>query len=169
MLLLKRILGVGMVLASTGAMAGETVLSCVTEMPTTSYVISDEGDHYNLHIYHHNGVDFIPVHKGMVVPREIPNLAKRAQTLMTMGVRPVVRFEKSECENKGVLWRCFTNQPKRLGELEAKTVYFAMGKLHSNYDGYEWTNIETFLILNIENESLTVSLPFQEKDCRGKE
>lgn len=166
---INRILGVGLALVSTGAMAGETVLSCVTELPTTSYLISDEGDHYNLHIYHHNGVDFMPVHKGMVVPKEIPNLAKRAQTLMTMGVRPVVRFEKKECEQNGILWRCFTNKPKRLGELDTESVYFAMGKLDSNYDGFKWSSIETFLILNVEGESMSVSLSFQEKDCRGKQ
>lgn len=167
-LLKSVVLGLGF-LFSLSSFAGETVVRCVTSSPTTSYFIVEEPDRFDLIVYHHNGVNFMPIHSGTVAPHDLPMLFRRAEQLKKMGDRAVVSFSKNECKNDGILWRCFSKEPAQVGGLKVENVGFAMGHLESSYEGAKWSSTETYLHLKINKELVTIPLSFPEGSCRGKQ
>lgn len=74
---------------------------CVTSPPTTSFVAKTEGESVKLTIVHHNGVEYMPIHKGIIVPSDIPLLQKKAEVMQKLGERVEMVFEKKNCKKYG--------------------------------------------------------------------
>jgi len=150
------------------AFPGETVVSCSTDFPTTSYVIEEDSDGFLFHIVYHNGVDYIPIHNGDVVAADLPNLIKRAERLKKMGTHATFRFKKEKCSSEGLYWRCYQGKPVEVGSSDVLLAGFAMGRLESNYNGFKWVSTETFLFLDFKEENLTLTQSYPEGSCRSR-
>ena len=143
-------------------------MSCITEMPTTSYFLSEIPEGYELMVYHHNGVDYMPIHDGTITIADTPKLVIRAEKMKRIGQQSLIRFTKDQCKNEGgPLWRCYSKGEVTLGGLKVKDVGFSMGAKFTNYQGFEWKSTETFLHLNLDGENLMIQLSFPDQACRA--
>lgn len=97
-------------LLSPTALAEENVpvnFRCITSMPTTSFLASTKGEEVRLTVIHHNGVKYMPIHKGIVVPADFPLLQKKAEVMQKLGERFEMVFEKKHCRHYGAkLYGC---------------------------------------------------------------
>lgn len=164
---MKSLFASGVFLLGFSAQA-KMVMSCVTEFPTTSYFLSEIEQGYELMVYHHNGVDFMPIHDGTVTLNQAPKLVERAEKMKKIGQQALVRFSKQQCSTEGGgLWRCYSKGEVLLGGLKVKDVGFSMGAKFTNYQGYEWKSTETFFHLNLDGENLMIQLSFPEGACKA--
>lgn len=154
--------------ASESALANEILrVKCVTEFPTTSYFLTESEDLFTLKIYHHNGTQYLPLFSGTITPKDLSMLEHRSQILQKMGEMSTVSFQKNECSNKGIYWKCSRRRPVKIGELESSRVYFRMSKKESTYDDdFSWKTTETMLSFMVAGEDITMNYSFFENDCR---
>jgi hypothetical protein len=143
-------------------------MTCTTEPLTTSFTLYEGEDSYTLHLIQHNGVEYMPIYSGTVVPQALPALVRKAEQLKKIGTPAQVTFKKSDCRHKDFYWTCFTQSQPKLGALDVTSIYFSMGLLKSDYEGYAWSSTETFLSLGQKSgTSLTTSMTYQEGACQG--
>ncbi|MGE3758695.1 MAG: hypothetical protein AB7H97_13115 [Pseudobdellovibrionaceae bacterium] len=91
-------------------------LKCVTEMPTTSYLASTEGEKVKVTMIHHNGTKYMPIYSGNLTPSDIPEMQKRSEILQKLGERVEIVFEKKNCNRYGAgLYSC------GMGQIESKS------------------------------------------------
>jgi len=150
--------------------AQETVrLSCVTNPLTTSYQITESQENFELLVYHHNGVDYLPLHSGVITPNDLPLLERRAQILKKMGSINKIPFQKKECKNENGQWRCLKKGKTQLNDLMAVDIYFSTAPKHVYDNSYSWRITETNLSLRVGKENLTMHLPYYGDDCQNLE
>lgn len=97
-------------LLSPSALAAENVpvnFRCITSMPTTSFLAATSGEEVRLTVIHHNGVKYMPIHRGIVVPADFPLLQKKAEVMQKLGDRFEMVFEKKNSRHYGAkLYGC---------------------------------------------------------------
>lgn len=74
---------------------------CVTSSPTTSFIAETKGEEVRLIVLHHNGVKYMPIHQGIIVPADLPLLAQKAEVMQKLGDRFEMVFEKKGCKTYG--------------------------------------------------------------------
>ncbi len=74
---------------------------CVTSSPTTSFVVETKEAKVLLTVVHHNGVPYMPIHRGIIVPADLPLLARKAEVMQKAGDRFEIEFERRNCQNYG--------------------------------------------------------------------
>jgi hypothetical protein len=113
-------------------------LQCSTSMPTTAFKLSLEGDQYLLQVRHLNGVAFMPIHEGVVVPHDFPLLQDKARLLEKMGEYTEFHFPARNCKTygKGQL-SCGDGETKKFGDTEMQALGFSTAKVHESTMGLE--------------------------------
>lgn len=150
-------------LASSGSLKNFT---CVTEVPTTSFLFNFKNDFYELNIIHHNGIEHAPFFDGIMTVQTLNYLQSRIENMKKLGARIQFKFKKSECsrldENRIT---CYKSGASDLGPLKVKDVYFNV---------YENSNSSTYGVfddvrLNFkyrqQKRSFDMPMTFPTKDC----
>jgi hypothetical protein len=143
-----------------------TRLSCATDHPTTSYALIETKDHFELQILHHNGVQYMPIHQGLITIADLQTFQKDAELFVQMGVAFSVNFLKTECQETGEDWACVKKQPTQLGKLAVKSMSFAISdkqvitkKYSAKYKIAQITFVEGFY-------SRTLPMEYSPANCR---
>jgi hypothetical protein len=96
---------------------------CTSKMPTTSFILEEQGAEMVLTMIHHNGVDFMPIHQGIIVPHDLGFLAEKAKILTRLGSRNEFRFPRSRCTSYGAgLLSCSRGERKNIGGLDVEAL-----------------------------------------------
>ncbi len=82
-------------------------LKCIAAMPTTTLLLVDAGETVQGQLIHHNGVEYMPIHSGVIVPNDLPILGRWATELKSLGPQQRFSFPKSKCtEHGGKVMKC---------------------------------------------------------------
>lgn len=156
----------GLFLFSAAAYASTPVFTCITYHPTTTFQIMDEGEDYNLRIYHHNGVEYLPLHTGTITPNDLTYLAQKADLFKKMGPYSEVRFAKKDCERAGVKWTCWGKGPTKIGGLDVGNVSLQTARKNTVYDEvYEWDNVVVNLGFRVGNHGYSLRHEYNISEC----
>ena len=74
---------------------------CISQMPTTSFLLRTENDQVILKTIHHNGTPYMPIHEGLIVPQDLTYLKQVADRLTKMGDTNEFRFPLKKCKVYG--------------------------------------------------------------------
>ncbi|KHD88316.1 MAG: hypothetical protein OM95_09205 [Bdellovibrio sp. ArHS] len=85
------------------AAANKMDMACVTEYPSTSFVVRESGNSVIVEIFNHNGPQYRPVFEGLVTPHDVSIIAQRASVVGKLPT--ILRFEwpREKCEYVGPL------------------------------------------------------------------
>ena len=75
----------------------EINLTCVTEFPTTSYFVKQEGDQVSVRILHHNDLKYVPIHQGLLTTQDAAELPKKAQMIQKLGNELNFKWKRTGC------------------------------------------------------------------------
>ncbi len=109
--------------------AGEEpiVLTCVTDFPTTSFVVWTEGEFVKARVIHHNGTGYAPAIVGVFTPNDLPVLAERASMVRKMKDDMTFRWPLKNCKKLDeMVIQCFHSGEVQDGEGGAKIAPFAL-------------------------------------------
>lgn len=102
-------------------------LTCMTEWPTTSFVVSTEGEEVLARVVHHNGSGYAPAIVGTFTPNDLPILAERAALVRKMKNDMTFRWPRKNCKKLGeMIIQCFNSGDVQEGEGGAKIAPFAL-------------------------------------------
>lgn len=103
-------------------------VSCSTSPLSTSFYFEVvDANKAKLYISHHNGLEYAPLHSGLITAAGLSRLQKRYDQVKLMGTPVVVEFDLSACrfeDNKDMA--CFHKDPAKIGDLDVKDYYFSL-------------------------------------------
>jgi len=93
---------------SSPALATDFQLTCATEYPTTSFVITTGGDTLKARLMFHRGTEYAPVINGIFTPRDLPVLAERANLVRKLLPDTTFSWPLANCRlHDEIRFECF--------------------------------------------------------------
>lgn len=124
---------------------------CVSGMPTTSFLGEVKDEKLELTVIHHNGVGYMPIHEGVVVPNDFPYLKEKANALTKMGDRQVFNFPLERCKLMApTRFSCSGGGKQDFGGVEMEALGFYTSKITEEvWDiSYEKTHAELSMLIS---------------------
>ncbi|HRO66489.1 MAG TPA: hypothetical protein PL182_02885 [Pseudobdellovibrionaceae bacterium] len=154
----------------TGSETLSQGMMCSTNpYPTTIYRIMPSGDDMIVDWYHANGVEFMPIHEGVIVPYSLPILTKRAELLKALGVSQRFTFKASECKeiaSKVIHCANYKSVPHDINghKVRALSTYTSLEQSTSFAGTYSM--YATTLYLEVDGQTMFVTMKYDGQDCR---
>jgi hypothetical protein len=119
-------------LISLSAFAAEEAklgFHCKTKQPTTSFALTEDGEDVVLKVTHHNGVGYMPIHEGIIVPNDIGYLKHKADVMTRLGPVQEFRFPKKKCiqYSPGVM-ACRSGERRDIDGMDVEALHFLTSK-----------------------------------------
>jgi hypothetical protein len=143
-------------------------LKCMTKMPTTSFYITTQGSEVILKTVHHNGVDYMPIHEGVIVPHDLPYLQSVSEQLTKMGNQNEFRFPVDKCtiDGPGQL-SCAQGSTVQLGDRQMRAFYFYTSKVSEKVFGRRFDRTKITLSIQIADfvPVQDISMNYEPNEC----
>ncbi len=147
------------------ALARPFELGCITEQPTTTFLIKEDGQEIVAKVFLHNGVQFAPVFQGLATYRDFPILQEQAKGVLKMQNAMTFRWPIKNCKiQDAVRFQCFGSSDEQPGLDGAKIKPFALysGKVteESIAGKLEWITIRfSFSVDSGESSAIDMKYP----------
>ncbi|MBC7714198.1 MAG: hypothetical protein H7177_12715 [Rhizobacter sp.] len=164
---MKKILFLFSLLTSSSLLATPVNMACVTEYPTTSFIAMTDGDTINFRLFHHNGVQFMPIWSNVITPNDLPMLNEVAQVLSDLGTDLNFSMPVDSCEvQDGFLINCFGNQPAIdiNGHKVALWSVYTKQDTETSFAG-EFSNVWTSMAIDVDGKSYYLPMKYSEFEC----
>lgn len=70
---------------------------CVSEFPTTSFLIEQTKDELDVRVIHHNGSGYVPFRDALIVPNDLPLIQSHAQLISKLGNEWNFKWPRKSC------------------------------------------------------------------------
>jgi hypothetical protein len=144
-------------------------LQCSTDEPTTAFGLTLDGDQYLLRVRHFNGVEFMPIHEGVIVPHDLPLLRDEAQMLEKMGDYAEFHFPRANCKvyGKGQL-SCGDGEKKKFGDTTMQAVGFDTTTVHESAFGQEFDSYKITLSIWVQDfvPVIDMTMNYSSRNCK---
>jgi hypothetical protein len=141
---------------------------CETNPRTTSFLLDASGDDFVLTTKHSNGVEYMPVHEGIIVPHDLAYLTDVSNVLKHMGAINQFHFPKAKCQSYGKgLINCSGGNTQTLDGLSMTALGVTTEKITSHIFS---DSIETVrVMLDVQIDGFTpvqeVTMDYSPEDC----
>lgn len=72
-------------------------MTCVTEFPTTTFILRDDGKELHTQVIHHNGAKYMPIFDGLATPQDLGILHERANVLTDLPTNLTFTWPLDKC------------------------------------------------------------------------
>ena len=142
---------------------------CVNRMPTTSFILAIEGDEAVLTTIHHNGVQFMPIHDGVIVPNDLSYLNAKSTLLTKMGERNSFRFPLKNCRvySSGLV-NCFGGNRQTFAGTEMEALRVFTSRIRQESRGQMRETFKVTLEVHVLGFSPVqeLSISYDDSECR---
>lgn len=141
---------------------------CKTEMPTTTFVGFTKGNELILTTIHHNGVKFMPIHEGIVVPSDLNYLKEKSSILTQMSDRNEFRFPIEKCRIDGSQQlTCTGGNTQNFANYEMRGLLLYTSKIRESAFGQNFDQLRVTLSVQILNyaPAQDISMRYQPQEC----
>lgn len=144
-------------------------LACVTETPSTSFVIAEDGDEVTARVVFHYGAEFAPAIEGIYTPHDLEVIAKRAKLATKLGDDVTYRWPKKNCRrHDDVRLECFGASGAEAGKNGEKILPFALysGRLTEEGIGGKWDYVTMRMSFTVDGEGdPSLGMRYQRNEC----
>lgn len=163
---LKSLLTAGLLIGATATASAN--FKCATSLKTTSFVFETHEGETLLTTHHANGVDFMPIHDGLIVPRDLPYLHSASTALKHMGAKNEFRFPADKCKKYGEgLIGCSGGEAKTLGGKRMQALNLVTKRITTEMYDMKVQSIKVTLNVNIEGFEPVqeITMEYAPEDC----
>lgn len=142
---------------------------CVGRLPTTSFFLREEGEDMVLRVLHHNGVGYMPIHEGVVVPNDLGFLAAKAKLLTRIGSDTEFRFPKKKCKTYGSgLISCGGGERRNIDGMDVEALHLVTSVNTRQVFDMKFSYASVNLALNIAGEPPVkeISMNYETEECK---
>ncbi|QDK38522.1 hypothetical protein [Bdellovibrio sp. NC01] len=142
-------------------------LLCMTEIPTTSFVVRDVDDTTVVEVFHHNGVKYMPIFDGIATPNDVPTLATKGDVLTTLGSYMRFEWPRAKCKKQDdLVSNCFgsTDEQDINGHKVKAWNFDTSLVMEKTYSG-KYNSYKVSLNLDVDGESLSVPMKYDQSEC----
>lgn len=154
-----------------GAIQRPYFFKCITELPTTSFIVDDDATSIQIRVLHHNGVLYAPFYQRLIVPNDLSIVLDAAEVTKNTGPDFTVKFDKKDCEIKGdELFSC-VGEGQSLTSLkkEIKPWHFSRAMTTTKTVRGVFNSYIVTLSYNLNGKSYDVVMDYQPHECRFSE
>jgi len=141
---------------------------CESNPKTTSFILETSGEEMLLTTKHVNGVDFMPVHEGIITPHDLTYLTEVSTQLKHMGMQNLFRFPKSRCKiyGEGVM-SCFGGNSQVLDGVKMQALSLNTQKVTTQLFDDKVESIKVILDVNIDGFTPVqeITMEYSPDDC----
>lgn len=153
--------------AAAATSSEEIKLTCVTDYPSTSFVIRQEGGRLLGRVIHHNGLAYMPIHSGIITPSDLKIMSERAATLTQLEPDMEFSWPLEKCvRHDDHRFECFGTDDRR--EINGKQVVpFALFTSRINHDNIagQYEDIMVTLTFSIDGKSYATDMNYPVRNC----
>ncbi len=147
----------------------EIKLTCVTESPTTSFVIQSQGKELVARVLHHNGARYAPAISGIYTPNDLPTLSRRAKAVEKMKDDMTFRWPLSKCKKHDEFrFECLGTEDVQEGVGGAKIAPFALYTTRVKEEGlagtYEYLMVTMSFDVD-EQRDPSIEMKYPKENC----
>ncbi|GIL18163.1 MAG: hypothetical protein BroJett040_19140 [Oligoflexia bacterium] len=140
---------------------------CMTEFPTTSIALSANGNLMDVQVVHHNGIQYMPIHDGLVTSYDLTTLTERAGLLTKLPEYWLFSWPMESCKfHDREIFSCFGGTS--VYELNGVKVHpygvYSSRVTDESFAG-KFQTIKVSLYLDIDGRSQIMSMNYQVVDC----
>lgn len=142
-------------------------LSCVTEFPTTTFIIGTAQDEVIARMINHNGMKYTPAISGVFTPNDLKILTERAELAQKLNSDMYFRFNRSMCEKgPGYSFYCIgVKEPQTVNGAKVETLYISVSKTTTESVGFTSVSHIVRLSLRIDGKDVPIEMHYHERDC----
>lgn len=159
---------VSIILASSFSYAGSKMeLACVSEFPTTSFIMTDMGASVTLEVFHHNGVKYAPIFDGVITSNDLPLISSQGKASNSLGTYQTFEWKKEQCQKTGdLLIYCTgaTTEQMIEGQKVNAWSFYTSAQVDTSALGVFKHN-RVSLSLQVNGENVTVPMRYYDGEC----
>lgn len=144
-------------------------LSCLTEVPTTTFVMSTVGKDLEVLVMHSNGSSYAPSINGVFTPADLPLLTERSLLVEKMKDVMLFRWPMKNCtRHSEQRFECFGTDDVQLGKGGEKIQPFAIYTAVSTEEGIggKWDYLTVNLSFKVDGKGdPSLSMKYLKTDC----
>lgn len=142
-------------------------LSCITEYPTTSFIIGTNNDEVIVRMINHNGMKYTPAITGVFTPNDLKLLTERAALAQKLNPDMRFRFNRSTCEKgPGFSFYCLgVKEPQTVNGAKVESLYISVSKTTTESVDFTTVNHIVRLSLRIDGKDVPIEMHYLEPDC----
>lgn len=143
-------------------------IQCVTSPPTTSLSIVSDGEEVTLRMYQHNGVKYMPIHRGIITSHDLKLLQERSDVLLKLPTLLELKTPAKDCKVfSDFKMRCFGRSGSEQGDVKVDSFYFYSHTVTTEVGGYNpFVATGVSLELTIDHKNYSIPMDYHEGDCQ---
>lgn len=162
---MKSLVIFALLFAANSAPAFSTRWVCATDPLSTSYSLIENENGFELQFVHHNGIEFLPVHEGLITAADLQEIGRKAKILAKTGARGSIFFAKSDCTINGHEWTCTLAGQSRIGNLDVQDMQLAIRERRLVTRLGDWPGFALDLSFSVDGEGLRIPMIYDASDC----
>lgn len=142
-------------------------MACVTEFPTTSFVVREDGDTVIVEVFHHNGTGYMPIFDGLATPNDIATLASQAQTLASLPTVQRYEWPRTKCDIQDeMIESCFgSTDTQEMNGRKVKAWAFSSSWVMEKSFAGKFNSRKVVLNIDVDGKSFSVPMKYAENEC----
>lgn len=80
-----------------GQVEAKMDMICVTEFPTTSFIVEQNQDWVSVRVLHHNGPQYAPISNSLITLKDLEALKVQAEFIQSLGNQMDLKWKRSAC------------------------------------------------------------------------
>ncbi|MNK06314.1 hypothetical protein D3C87_242090 [compost metagenome] len=149
------------------AASGMMDLVCMTEVPTTTFLIQEVGSKVVVELFHHNGVKYAPIFDGVITSNDIGTISSYGQLLNDLGEHQRFEFPRDKCKKEeDMMLSCMGDTPIQNingHKVEAWAFSTLQQMEKSTYGKYNYTKLT--LNMQVDGKDVRVPMRYYEGEC----
>ena len=143
-------------------------MKCASNPGTTTFEVRTEGDQVIVRTTHVNGVDYMPIHEGVIVPHDFAYLTAKMNVLKLTGAQNEFKFPLSKCKIFGHgIMSCAQGERKTFGDTEIEAMNFYTAKTAEKVFDFAFTGWKATISLHAYGlPVMDVPMNYSPEDCK---
>lgn len=142
-------------------------LTCVTEIPTTSFFVKDNGESVSVEMFNHNGTSYMPIFDGLATPNDLRLLKQKAKVLSSLGNNLHFNWPRAKCtEQEDLVQQCFgSTEVQKINGHNVKAWSFNSSLVMEKTAMGKFNSYKLILNLDVDGNSYYIPMKYSENEC----
>lgn len=160
-------LGVLLTAVQSFAKNPELDMICVTEIPSTSFVIKQTGEKISVRVFHHSGSQYAPFWNSLITPSDLEILSEQARVVEKLGNLIEITWNAVGCEVKDPqFFGCIGDAEKLVANgLEVQPWALSVTQVEEKTMWGDFKKKNLSLRVSVDEKSYQITSDYYDKDC----
>jgi len=142
-------------------------MACMTEFPSTTFVVREQGDTVIVEVFNHNGPQYMPVFDGVATPNDMALLQSKANVQSKLYTIQRFEWPRSRCKIEDKMVKtCMGNTDEQdQNGLKVKGWSFSSSEVTEKSFAGTYTSYKLSVDFSIDGKSYSIPMKYSPNEC----